>query len=73
MAGTLVLKCTTPGCPRQRRVKREAYDHPRAAVVATLCDWHDDGGGFPETFYYDTAGKQLLDDPLSPDQPESQP
>jgi hypothetical protein len=29
-------------------------------VVEVLCDWHDNGGGFPETTYFDANGKQLV-------------
>lgn len=68
MADTIILRCSKAGCPRKRRVPRDPTDHPKAAVVKVLCDWHDDGGGFPETTYYDAAGKQLLDDPMNDQQ-----
>ena len=51
----LILRC--PQCKRTMRATREDTDPPGTAVVETACDRCDDGGGSPETHYYDAAGR----------------
>lgn len=52
---TVRLLC--PDCKRTLVAARDETDPPGTAIVEVLCDQCDDGGGFPETHYYDAEGK----------------
>ena len=54
------VKLRCPQCKRSIMAKRDPTDLPGTATVEVLCDRCDDGGGFPEVFYYNADGKQLL-------------
>ena len=51
----ITLRC--PHCKREMMVAAEDTDPPGTAIVETTCDLCDDGGGFPETHYFDCAGR----------------
>lgn len=51
----VMLRC--PQCKRTMKVSRDTTDPVGTAVVEFLCDRCDDGGGFPETHYYDADGQ----------------
>ena len=51
----IVLRC--PKCKRAKRVYLDPSDPPGTAIVEATCDRCDDGGGFPETHYYDSHGR----------------
>ena len=50
------VKLRCPQCKRTKMVTRDESDPAGTAVVDVLCDRCDDGGGFPETHYYDAKG-----------------
>lgn len=54
----ITLRC--PRCKRTKAASRDPSDFPGTAVVEAPCDRCDDGGGFPETMYFDSTGKQIL-------------
>lgn len=51
----ITLRC--PHCKREVTACAEETDPLGTAVVETTCDRCDDGGGFPETNYYDAGGR----------------
>lgn len=53
----VTLRC--PSCQRKRRVARERTDPKRAFYVEIPCDKCDDGGGKPETVYFDALNRQI--------------
>ncbi len=53
----VTLRC--PKCDRTKDVRRHKTDPKDAVVVEAPCDRCDDGGGFPETMYFDAAGNQI--------------
>lgn len=54
---TIKLRC--PECSRHKQVGRARTDLKRAVRVEILCDRCDDGGGFPQTTYWDAEGREL--------------
>lgn len=56
---SVTLQC--PACDRTMQVKGDKTDPKNTAVVQTLCDQCDDGGGFPEVLYFDKSGKQIME------------
>lgn len=53
----VTLRC--PNCKRSRKVLLHTSDPNGTKVVECLCDNCDNGGGFPETNYYDQDGNQI--------------
>jgi len=51
----ITLRC--PECKRTMRAVKDDSDPLGTAIVEVLCDKCDDGGGFPETHYYDANGR----------------
>lgn len=51
----ITLRC--PACKRTQMVCKDRSDPPGTAIVEATCDRCDDGGGFPETHYYDAQGR----------------
>jgi hypothetical protein len=51
------VRLICPDCHRTMMTRHDETDPPGTAVVECLCDRCDDGGGFPETQYYDADGR----------------
>ena len=53
----VTLKCTK--CRRRVRTPREDSDPVNATRIETLCDRCDDGGNFPQVFYFDGENREI--------------
>lgn len=49
----IIMRC--PECGREQAAPAEPSDPIGTIVVQSICDRCDDGGGFPETHYFDHA------------------
>lgn len=61
------IKCSRPGCPRERWTVRMAYDPPEAVVMLTECPWHEQSGCKGEQVTYrDAKGQEVFCDRPDP-------
>lgn len=51
----ITLRCLR--CKRTKSAPIDPTDPPGTAIIESLCDKCDDGGGFPETLYFDKDGR----------------
>lgn len=54
----VTIRCQN--CKRSKRIDLHISDPKGTKVVECLCENCDNGGGFPETNYFDQDGNQLL-------------
>ena len=57
---TVLVICTTEGCPRKKRIPRPDDIGKNVATVQTVCPWHEESGmkAYPE-YFYDAKGREL--------------
>lgn len=53
------VKLECPKCKRTMTAERELSDPPGTARVLCLCQYCDDGGGFPDVIYFDGDGREI--------------
>lgn len=40
----VLIRCTTPKCPRKRRIDRDEFMPPGCTEVHSACPWHERNG-----------------------------